>query len=88
MRNLPPIAFPSKEIYWNFMKPGKTKGPHAAGRAMQAKMAVRLVEEAMEQSKQKKHARFYKPSPEASTRGRENHTSMLRAKAMLKRLGL
>ena len=88
MRPLPPIDFPSKEIYYNFMKPGKTKGPKAAGRAMQAKMAVRLVEEAI---KQKKHARWYKPSQEAKVygkRGRENQTSTLMVKKMLKRLGL
>jgi len=48
MKNLPPIDFPTREIYWNFLnKKVSPLSRKKSGRAAKAKAALKLIEEAI-----------------------------------------
>jgi len=57
MKDLPPIPFPSKELYWNFMKATPSANRRKAGRTAQVKSALKRIEEAIREDKEAKRAK-------------------------------
>lgn len=72
--------YPVREDHiWNFMKPNPPKSRlRKAGQTVQAKVAVKRIEQAIKEKRKQTY----------SAKGHVKHKEMLRAKALLKKLGL